>query len=140
MKFLYRVAAVSLFLLSVMAAANATPVDTLISTCRKDSPTAFSQCIRKHAERAHTEVKDTEKAVRASIAASAQDRKSLPFQKSAFEASVEAFRKYRQHECTFAASLAANASATEDLQYACYAELDANRSEQLRAWISRAGQ
>lgn len=123
-----------------MAAANALPVDTLISECRKDPSAEFSQCIRKHAERAHNDVKDTEKAVRASIAASAPDSKSLPFQKSAFEASVEAFRKYRQRECAFAATLAAKGSTTEDLQYACYAELDTHRSERLRAWIARAGQ
>lgn len=140
MKFPHRVASTFLFLLSVITTANAAPVDALISTCRKGPPTEFSQCIRKHAERAHTDVKDTEKAVRASIAASVQDRKNLPIQKSAFEASVEAFRKYRQQECAFAASPAANGSTSEDLQYACYAELDANRTEQLRAWMSRAGQ
>lgn len=139
MNFLHRIAAASLPVLSAMAMANAASVDTLISACHKDKPAEFSQCLRKHADVARADVKASEKAVRAWIATGIQGREYLPTQKSAFEASVESFRKYRQHECAFVASLAAGGTAASDLQYACYAELDAIRAGQLRARISVPG-
>jgi len=136
MKYQHQIASSFLFLLSITVTANASSIDALISACRKERPTEFGQCIRTQAAQARADVKNTENAVRASIAASAQDRKNLPVQKSAFEASVEAFRKYRQRECAFVASSAD--SAADDLRYACYAELDAIRADRLRAWIARA--
>jgi hypothetical protein len=58
----------------------------------------------------------------------------------ALEASNLAYRKYQQSQCNFEATFAAGGNAAHDLKAACDAELDRNRTEQLKAWARRSEQ
>jgi len=53
--------------------------------------------------------------------------------RKSFDESVESYRRYRANQCQLREALSAMGNASAEIKLACETELDANRSERLKA-------
>lgn len=127
----------TLIILLFSCAATAAPAGTTIDECWENrSHTEMSQCVLDRASAARVNLSAVENNIRTSIAKSHNDAKYLSKVKRNFEISIKSFQKYRQDQCTLHLALAAQSNGAPDIQKACEAELDVDRTEQLKASLS----
>jgi hypothetical protein len=95
----------------------------------------MSQCVADHAKAAHDKLARAEHHLRATIAASGEDKSYLDPIRQRFEASVLSYRKYRNEQCSLREAVANRGVYAVEIKRACEAELDSNRTRELESDI-----
>jgi uncharacterized protein YecT (DUF1311 family) len=93
----------------------------------------MSECIEQQAAQARTRLNEVERQMRVSISKSTEGAAYVAAASSSFEASVKAFREYRENQCSLVLVVASRGNGAEENKKACEAQLDAARTAQLQA-------
>jgi uncharacterized protein YecT (DUF1311 family) len=103
--------------------------------CSAHSGAGMHDCLVGKVRESELALHQAERRVRAALAAWHEDRKYRELAKTQLVRSSQAFAKYREAQCTFAASLGGGAigNALTMARLACVAELNYRRAEQLCA-------
>jgi uncharacterized protein YecT (DUF1311 family) len=132
MRSLTALAALSL----LCSSAHCATADTMITRCStgNDHP-RMSQCVADHARAARAKLARAEHQLRATIAASGEDKSYLDPIRQRFDASVHSYHKYRDEQCSLREAVANRGVYAVEIRRACEAELDSNRAQALESDI-----
>ncbi|MGO9446259.1 MAG: lysozyme inhibitor LprI family protein [Thiobacillaceae bacterium] len=95
----------------------------------------MSHCVRQRTATARTKLDAIERVVREAVARSKEDANYLKPVQDKFDASVKSYRQYRNDQCKLQGALAAIGNGATEIEWACEAELDVNRTEELKAGL-----
>ena len=97
-----------------------------------------TECLEKKQRASESDLKRAEDDVHGALSKWDEDAKYIGLSTARLAVSGKAFAKYRQEQCTFAASLGGGAigNALDMRRLACVAELNSRRAEQLRNGIA----
>ncbi|WP_244206586.1 lysozyme inhibitor LprI family protein [Caballeronia pedi] len=107
--------------------------------CSEFSQAGMRDCLAKKADESQQALTRAESNTTSALAKWDEDDKYVRAAKTDFANSNRAFAQYRSAQCKFSASLSGGGAgnAHEIQRFACVAELNDNRAEQLRAAASR---
>ena len=127
--------------LLIFSCAEAEQFNTIVGECWEGrGHPEMSKCVAERADTTRANLETEEKSFRALIEKSQEESSYSKAVSSAFEVSVESFRKYRNEQCSLIFFLASAGNGAEDNKMACEAQLNIERIEQLNAakwWVKQ---
>ncbi|PMS14295.1 DUF1311 domain-containing protein [Trinickia caryophylli] len=105
--------------------------------CSGESEAGMRECLAKRAADSDKKLKQAEQKALDAVSKWDEDGKYIRLARNELQSSGKAFTQYRKAQCDFAASLGGGAigNALDMRRFACEAELNERRAEQLRAAV-----